>query len=81
MLATSSNAFESSFLRLSVGVTRHAYLLETDGLFTQGSQPGRTFGKSVGGIFEIGSSDWSNRIRYHIFDTTSDTEFKVSRIL
>ena len=50
---------------------------EIDGVFTQGSQPGRTIGEAVGGIFEIDSSDWSNRIRYHAFDTRSDTEFKL----
>ena len=52
-------------------------------IFTQESQPGRTFGESVGGIFEMDRSDWywSNanangiRIRYHIFDTRPDTEF------
>jgi len=27
---------------------------------------------------EMGSSDWSNGIRYHTFDTKSDTEFKVA---
>jgi hypothetical protein len=34
-------------------------------------------GQSVGGIFEMDSSDWSNGIRHHIFDTRPDTEFKV----
>jgi hypothetical protein len=37
--------------KLSVGVTAtatgHPYVLEIDGLFTQGSRPGRTFGESV----------------------------------
>jgi len=50
-------------LKLSVGVTRNADLLEIEGLCTRGSRPGRTFGESVGGIFEMGSSDW--------FDTTT----------
>ena len=36
------------------------------------------FGESVGVIFEMDSSDWSNGIRYHIFDTRPDTEFKVA---
>jgi len=43
--------------KLNVGVTGHAYLLEIEGLFTQGSRPGRTFGESVGGILEMDSSD------------------------
>jgi len=64
-------------LKLSVGVTGHPYLLEIDGLFTQGPRPGRTFGESVGGILEMDSSDWSNRIRYHTFDTRSDAEFEM----
>jgi len=62
--------------KLSVGVTCHAYLLEIEGLFTQGSRPGRTVGEWVGGIIEMDSSDWSNGIRYHTFETRSDTEFK-----
>ena len=45
-------------------VIRHPYLLETEGLFTvtQGWRPGRTFGESVGGNFEMDSFDWSNGI-------------------
>jgi hypothetical protein len=62
-------------LKLSVVVTSHAYLLEIQGLFTQGSRPGRTLGESVGGISEMESSDWSNGIRYHTFDARSNTEF------
>jgi len=65
-------------LKLSVGVTSHPYLLEFEGLFTQGWRPDRTFGESVGVIFVMDSSDWSNGIRYPIFDTRPDTEFKVS---
>ena len=68
-------------LKLSVGVTSHAYLLEIEGLFTQGSRPGRTLGESVGGIFEMDNFDWSNRIRYHIFDTRPDTEFNLHELL
>jgi hypothetical protein len=64
--------------KLSVGVTCHAYLLEIEGLFTQGSQPGRTVGESVGGILEMASSDWSNGIQYHIIATRPDTEFNLS---
>jgi len=63
-------------VKLSVGVTGNPDLLETNGLFTQGSRPGRSFCDSVGGIFEMGSSDWSHGIRYHIFDTKLDTEFE-----
>ena len=70
---------QKSPLKLSVGVSSHPYLLEIEGLFTQGWLPGRTVGESVGGIFEMDSSDWSNGIRYHTFDTRPDTEFKVSR--
>ena len=51
-------------LKLSVGVTGHAYLLEIEGLFTQGSRPGRTFGDSVGG-----SSKWTVLIGRTGFDT------------
>ena len=55
-------------------------LLEIGGLLTQGSRPGRTVGESVGGIFEMDSSDWSNGIRYHTFDTRPDTEFNSIRV-
>ena len=58
----------------SVNLTSQVYLLETEGLFTQGSRPGRTVGGSVGGIFEMDCSDWSNGIQYQIFDTRPDTE-------
>jgi len=71
LLATSWMPF-----KLSVGVTRDAYLLEIEGLFTQGSRPGRTLGGLVGGIYEMDRSDWSCGIRYQNFDTRSDTEFK-----
>ena len=84
--------FEPSFLKLSVGRTTPFYLLEIECLFTQGWRPGRNFGEWVGGIFEMGSSqvligrtgissDWSNGIRYHAFDTRSDTEFKFTGII
>ena len=46
-----------------------------EGLFTQGSRPGRIVNESVGGTFEMDSADWSNGIRYHVFDTRSDTEY------
>jgi len=68
-------------LRLSVGVTCHPYLLETEGLFTQGWRPGRSFGEPVGGILETDSSDWSNGIRYDTVDTRSDTEFNETVLL
>ena len=51
-------------LELSVGDTSVPDLLETEGLFTQGSRPGRTFGESVGGTFEKDSSDWLQYLRY-----------------
>ena len=38
-------------LQLSVGLTGQVYLLEIEGLCTQGSQPCRTVGASVGGMF------------------------------
>jgi hypothetical protein len=68
-------------VKLSVGVTSHAYLLEIQGLFTQGSRHCRNLGESVGGISEMDSSDWSNGIRYHTFDARSDTEFKLVKVL
>jgi hypothetical protein len=69
--------------KLSVSMTAPAYLLEIEGLFTQGSRPGRTIGESVGGMMVMDSSDWStwirhhwsNGIRCHIFDPRPDTEF------
>jgi hypothetical protein len=56
-------------IKLSVEKTRPVYLLETEGVFTPGSRPGRTLGESVSGIFEMDSSDWSNGIRYHTFES------------
>ena len=50
--------------KLSVGVTSHAYLLEIEGLLTQGSRHGRTLGERSVGNFEMDSSDWSIGIRY-----------------
>jgi hypothetical protein len=47
-----------------------------EGLFTQGWQPGRTVGESVGEILGMDSSDWSNGIRYHTIDIRPDNEFK-----
>jgi len=63
-------------IKLSVGVTCHAYVLEIEGPFTQRSRPGRTVGESVGGILGMDNSDWSNGIRYHFVDTRHDTEFQ-----
>jgi len=63
-------------VKFSVGVTCHAEILEIEGLFTQGSRPGQTVGESVDGILAMDSSDWSNGIRYHIFDTRPDSDFK-----
>ena len=56
--------------------TSQVYFLDTEGLFTQGLQPGWTVGGSVGGILEMDCSDWSNGIQYQIFDTRPDTEFE-----
>ena len=70
----------SSFLNQCIGVTSHRYLLEFEGLFTQGWRPGQTFVESVGVIFEMDSSDWSNGIPYHIFDTRPDIEFTIEGV-
>jgi len=50
-----------------------------EGLFTQESRPGRSAGYLVGGMFALDGFDWSNGIRYHIFDTKPDTELKPPR--
>ena len=60
-------------------MTSHAYLLDIEGLFTQESQPGRSFGDSVDGIFALDSFDWSNGLRYHNFDTRSDAAFTLKK--
>jgi len=49
--------WHGTLFKLSVGVTCHPYLLEIEGLFTEGWRPGRTVGESVGGILEMDSSD------------------------
>jgi len=67
---------KDSYFKLSVGVNGHPEILEIEGQFTQGLSPGRALGESVGGIFEMNSSEWSNGIRYHTFGTRLDTEFK-----
>jgi hypothetical protein len=73
-----SNAITRGFhmstfrLKLSVGGICPPDLLEIEGLLTQGSRRHRTVCESVGGTFETGSSDWSNRIRHHSFDTRPD---------
>jgi hypothetical protein len=66
-------------VKLSVRVTGHPEILETEGLLTQGSSSGRSLSESVGGIFGMDSSDWSNGIRYHIFYSRPDTEFKLAQ--
>jgi hypothetical protein len=76
MRAFSVRSDAETGFKLSVGGTCPSYLLEIEGLFTQRWRPGRTFSESVGGILEMDSSDWSNGIRYHTFDTRPDTEFK-----
>jgi hypothetical protein len=63
-------------IKLSVGLTGHAEILEIEGLLSQGYRPGRTVAESVGGSFEMDGSDWSNGIQYQVFDTRPDTEFK-----
>jgi hypothetical protein len=37
--------------------------------------------ESVGGAFQMDSADWSNGIRYHVFDTRSDSEFKMEKVM
>jgi hypothetical protein len=61
-------------IKFSVGVTLHHDLLEIEISFTQRWRPGRSFGESVGGVFEMDSSDWSNGIRYRTFDSRFDIE-------
>ena len=53
MRAFSVSANAEAGFKLSVGVTGHPYLLEIDGLFTQGSRTDRTLGESVGVIFAL----------------------------
>jgi hypothetical protein len=65
-------------LKLSVSLTGHAYLLEIQGLFTQGWRSGRSFAESVGGFLRVDSAAGSNGIRYNIFDTRPDSEFKMT---
>ena len=77
-LRSASGRVASREFKLSVGRTCPVYLLEIEGLLTQGSRPGRTFGESVGGILGMDSSDWSNGIRHHVFDIRPDNEFKVN---
>jgi len=76
LMAEPSNRSLSPSLKINESTTGHAYLLEIRGLFNEGSRPGRTFRESVGGILKIDRSDWSNGIRYQVFDTRPDTEFK-----
>jgi hypothetical protein len=59
----------NGLVKLSVGLTSQVYLLDIEGLFTQGSRPGRISGESVGWTFALDCSDWSNGLRYHFFDT------------
>ena len=76
---TAPTTLQGAQVKLSVGETGLPCFLEIEGLFTQGQRPGRTFNESVGGTFEMDSSDWLNGIRYHIFGTRPDTEFKLER--
>ena len=66
----------SACIELSVGVTCYADSLETEGLFTQESRPVRISAGRRVRMFDLECSDWSNGLRYHNFDTISDTEFK-----
>ena len=56
------------------------HLLGIEGLFAQGSRPGRSSADLVGGIFALDGSHWSNALRDHNLDTRTDTEFKVRRV-
>ena len=67
-------------LKFCVGRTSSSDLLETEGLVTQGSRPGRSAGYLVGGRFGLDGSDWSNGLQYHIFDTKPGTEFKLRKV-
>jgi len=73
-----ARAFQSFYIQLKLRVTGLPYLLEVEGLDTQGSQPGRALGESVPVILEMDSYHWSKGIRYHIFDTRFGTEFHMS---
>jgi hypothetical protein len=50
-------ALDAGASRFSVGSPGRFYLLEIEGLFTQGPRPGRTSGELVGGIFDTDSAD------------------------
>ena len=65
-----TRSIQALIFELSVDRTGPFYDLEFEGLFTQGSRPGRTFGESVGGILIMDSSDWSNE-----FDTISSIPY------
>jgi len=62
LLTASCDAFQFG---LSIGLSDQVHLIETEGLITQGLRPGGT-----------DCSNRSNRIRYHVFDTSTDTELK-----
>jgi hypothetical protein len=63
-------------LEFSVGATSRPEILEIEGRSTQGSRPGRTVGELLGVIFGMDNYEWLNWIRYHILDTTPDTEIE-----
>jgi hypothetical protein len=70
---TSFNTTLVPFVKLSVGVMRNAYLLDSRVYLLKDRNP---VGESLRGICETDRSDWSNGIRYQAFGTRSDTELK-----
>ena len=72
MAIETNDSTEVESLKLSVGVMGNAFLLETEGLFTQGWRPGRNSGEPVGGMFELDSSDWTNGLRFDTIPSIPD---------
>jgi len=66
-------------LKSSVGGISASDPLDTEGLVTGVSRPGRSAGYFVGGIIALDGFDWSNGLRYHNLDTKPDTAFKHAR--
>ena len=59
---------------VSSGLVRFISLKMQD-LLTQESRPGQISAGRRGRISDLDSSDWSNGLRYHNFNTSPDTEF------
>jgi hypothetical protein len=59
-------------LKLSVGLTGQVYLLDIEGLYTQGSRPARTVGGSVGEILE-----WTVLIGRTGFNTRASIQYAI----